>query len=106
MSRMFYLVLDDFGRLGAAWVEMEASQTDRETVIRDLLGCQFNDPVRVIVFNTEHGTSRDASVEIAHELIERTANDPDGLPRCLQNFVDHYGSGLQRPRQLSLPIKP
>jgi len=26
-----------------------------------LLGCQFNDPVRVIVFNTEQGTSRHAS---------------------------------------------
>lgn len=101
-----YLVFDDFGRLGTAWVEMEGGQTDRETVIRELLGCQFNDPIMVVTFNIEQGTSRDASAEIAHELIERTANDPDGLPRCLQDFVNRYGTGLQQPRQLSPPIKP
>jgi len=103
-ERDVYLVLDDFGRLGRSWVEADEHDTYRESVIRDLLSCQYNDPVRVIVFNTEEGTSRDVSADIAHELIERTADRPEGLPECLSGFVDRYGAGLRRPVQLSLPI--
>ena len=50
------LVLNDFGRLGAAWCEADKNETDRETVIRDLLGGQYNNPLRVIVFNTAERT--------------------------------------------------
>ena len=90
-------MLDDFARLGHAWVEADEGDTQRESVIRDLLSCQYNDPVRLIVFNTDEGISRDVSKEITQELIER-----DGLPDCLSNFVDRHG-GLRRPVQLVLP---
>ena len=59
-----YLVLDDFGRLGQAWRETDPEDTDRETVIRDLLAGQYSDPVRVICFNTAEGWSRDVSEDI------------------------------------------
>jgi hypothetical protein len=37
-DRDIYLVLDDFGdRLGRAWRETEEEDTDRETLIRDLM---------------------------------------------------------------------
>jgi hypothetical protein len=98
-----YLVMDDFGRFGRSWVEADEHETYRESVLRDLLACQYNDPVRVIAFNIDAGTSRDASAEIAHELIERTAEMPEGLPECLSSFVDRHG-GLRRPVQLVLPI--
>ena len=104
-ERDVYLVLDDFGRLGHSWVEADENDTSRESVIRDLLTYRYNNPVRVIVFNTDEGTSRDVSAEIAHELIERTADLTDGLPECLSNFVDRHGAGLRRPVQLSLPIR-
>jgi hypothetical protein len=99
-----YLVMDNFGRLGHPWCEADEHETYRESVIRDLLGGQYNDPVRVIVFNTDEGTSRDVSAEIAHELIERTVDLSEGLPEFLSNFVDRHGGGLQRPVQLRLPI--
>jgi hypothetical protein len=99
-ERDVYLVLDDFGRLGHSWVEADEHDTSRESVIRDLLTCQYNDPV---AFNIHEGTSRDASAQIAHELIERTVDQPDGLPECLLNFVDRHG-GLRSPVQLLLPM--
>lgn len=101
-----YLVMDDFGRLGHAWAEADEHDTFRESVVRDLLAGQYNDPVRIVVFNTDEGTSRDVSAEIAHELIERTGHQPEGLPEYLSNFVDRHGVGLRRPIQLSLPITP
>ena len=48
-----YLVLDDFGgRLGRAWRETNEEDTDRETLIRDLMEDQYSHPTRIIAFNT------------------------------------------------------
>jgi hypothetical protein len=57
----FYLVADDFGRLGRAWREADYEATDVETVIRDLLTGQYNNPVRVVAFNTAERWSEDVS---------------------------------------------
>src|ERR1700749_4514665 len=65
-----YLVLDDFGRLGRSWREMDEQSTDRPAVIQDLLEGQYNNPVRVIAFNTAEGCSRDVSEDIADELAQ------------------------------------
>jgi hypothetical protein len=42
-DRDVYLVLDDFGgRLGRAWRETDEADTDRSTLIRDMLDGQYN----------------------------------------------------------------
>jgi hypothetical protein len=67
-----YLVLDDFGgRLGRAWRETDENATDREALIRDLVEGEFNNPIRIITFNTSEGWSRDVTVDIADELRRR-----------------------------------
>ena len=64
-----YLVLDDFGeRLGRAWRETNEGDTDRETLIRDLMEGQYSHPARIVVFNTAEGWSRDVTMDIADEL--------------------------------------
>lgn len=50
-----YLVLDNFGHLGLSWRETGVNATDLEAVITDLLEGQYNNPVRVIGFNTAEG---------------------------------------------------
>ena len=47
-----YLVVDSFGALGTAYRETDVERTDLETVVTDLMSGQFNDPVRVVAFNT------------------------------------------------------
>jgi hypothetical protein len=50
-----YLVVDRFGQLGSVYRETEVEHTDLETIIADLMSGQFNDPLRVVAFNTlEH----------------------------------------------------
>ena len=57
-----YLVLDDFGgRLGRAWRETDEEDTDRETLIRDLMDDQYSHPARIVAFNTAEGWSRDVT---------------------------------------------
>jgi hypothetical protein len=50
-----YIVLDDFGRSGRSWCEIDEHGTDRETLIRDLMSGQYNSPVRIVAFNTVEG---------------------------------------------------
>jgi hypothetical protein len=68
-----YLVLEDFGRLGCAWRETDADDADRETLIRDLVEGHYSHPVRIVVFNTAEGWSRDVTKDIADELRRRYA---------------------------------
>ena len=66
-----YLVAEDFGKLGRAWREADYEATDLETVIQDLLSGQYNNPIRVVAFNTEERWSEDVSEDVAHELRRR-----------------------------------
>ena len=69
-----YLVLDDLGgRLGCLWRETGAHSADRETLIRDLVNGEYNQPVHIVAFNTTQGWSRDVTVDIADELRRRYA---------------------------------
>jgi hypothetical protein len=62
-----YLVLDDFGRLGKAWRETDEAGTNRATLVRNLLDGQYENPVRIVAFNTAEGWCRDVTVDIADE---------------------------------------
>ena len=99
-DRDVYLVLDNFGALGRSWREIDEEETDRATLMRSLLGGQYNAPVRVIAFNTVAGWSRDVSAEIADELAQSWVQD---IPVGLQDFIQRYASG--RPAQLPLPLR-
>ena len=66
-----YLVAEDFGKLGRAWREADYEATDLETVIQDLLSGQYNNPIRVIAFNTAERWSEDVSEDVARELRRR-----------------------------------
>ena len=83
-----YLVLDDFGgRLGRAWRETNEEDTDRETLIRDLMEGQYSHPTRIVAFNTAEGWSRDVTMDIADELRRRVAEFGE-VPVSVQEFLE------------------
>jgi hypothetical protein len=96
-----YLVVDDFGKLGRAWREADVEATDLETVIGDLLEGQFNNPVRVVSFNTAEKWSQDVSEEIAQELRRRCDLQMRELPTTIRDFVERHEGSY---RQLTLRL--
>jgi hypothetical protein len=83
-----YLVLDDFGgRLGRAWRETDEEDTNRETLIRNLMDDQYSQPARIVTFNTAEGWSRDVTTDIANELRRRFA-EYDDVPASVREFLE------------------
>lgn len=97
-----YLVVDDFGKLGRCFREADLEQTDLETVITDLIGGQYDDPVRVVAFNTAEKWSQDVSEDIAIEITRRCPEGIDDLASGVREFVEQYAGPPSR--QLSLRL--
>src|ERR1700686_1272470 len=99
-----YLVIDRFGGLGSVYRETEVERTDMETVITDLMAGQFNDPIRVVAFNTLEHWSQDVSKDIALEIQSRCDIEGHDVPEALRDFVDsHAGPDRQLALRLARP---
>jgi len=97
-----YLVAEDFGKLGRARREADYEATDLETVIEDLLSGQYNNPIRVVAFNTEERWSEDVSEDVAHELRRRCDLQMRELPATISDFVEQHEGHLWRQLTLRL----
>jgi hypothetical protein len=93
-----YFVVDRLGRLGGIEREIEVERTDLETIIRDLVAGQFNDPVRVVAYNTLEHWSQDVSEDIAIEIQSRCDIEGAAIPEHIQDFVNNFTAP---PRQLA-----
>lgn len=89
-DQTLYFVVDRLGRPGSVCREAEVERTDLETIIADLLSGQFNDPVRVVAFNTLEHWSQDISRDIAAEIRTRCDIAGEAVPEHIQDFVLSY----------------
>ena len=48
-----YLVVNDYGKLGRAFVETDIAEADRETVLRNFVTGQYSNALRIVAFNTQ-----------------------------------------------------
>ena len=99
-----YIVVDDFGPIGRSYRETDADRADLETVIMGMLEGQFENPVRVVAFNTSEGWSQDVSLDVAHEVRRRCDLQQRDVPFYLQAFFDRY-EGRYHDVQLPLPMR-
>jgi hypothetical protein len=100
-NQTVYLVIDRFAGLGAVYRETEVERADLETIISDLMSGQFNDPVRVVAFNTLEHWAQDVSKDVALEVQSRCDIDGHDVPEALEDFVDSY---VGPDRQLALRL--
>src|ERR1700693_3363420 len=96
-----YLVFDRFGGPGAVHRETEVEGVDLETIIADLMSGQFNDPIRVVAFNTLEHWSEDVSEYIAFEIQTRCDIAGTTVPEHIRDFVTSY-TGPNRQLTLRL----
>jgi hypothetical protein len=70
--------------------EIRIERNDLEATIGELVAGCFNDPIKVISFNTLEHWMKDISVEIAREIRSRCDIDGVTLPDYLSDFVESH----------------
>jgi hypothetical protein len=95
----FYIVVNNYGKLGPAFAETGVAEADLETTITDLMSGQYSNPVRVVAFNTSEHWAEDASEDVAREIMRRLDLAGGALPSSLVPFVDSH---VSPDRQLTL----
>ena len=95
-----YLVVDRFSS-GSVYRETEIERADLETIISDFITGQFNDPVRVVAFNTLEHWADEVSEDIAQEVQTRCDIAGEPVPEHLRDFVENYALTT---RQLALRL--
>lgn len=100
-----YLVVDRLGRLAGTEREIEVERTDIETIIADLVAGQFNDPLRVIAYNTLEHWSQDISEDIALEIQSRCDIDGTAVPEHIQDFVVTFAAPARQSAGAALRRK-
>jgi hypothetical protein len=86
---------------GSVYRETEIERTDLETIIADLMSGQFNDPVRVVAFNTLEHWLEDVSKVIADEIQTRCDIEGVAVPEHVRDFVGNHTGPI---RQLNLRL--
>jgi hypothetical protein len=99
-DKTIYLVVDRL-RSGTVFLESEIERADLDIVINDLISGQFNDPVRIVAFNTLEHWSDDVSTNIAREVQISCDIAGEPIPDHLKDFVATHGEPL---RQLTLRL--
>ena len=82
-----YIVLNDFGQLGRAYVETDEAKADKETILSNIGSGEYSNPVRVVAFNSAEEWSRDVTEDIARALLDREAREGD-LSESAKKFVE------------------
>ena len=96
-----YLVIDRFRDSATVYRETEVERADLETIIADLMSGQFNDPMRVVAFNTLEHWSEDVTEYVAFEIQARCDIEGAPVPEHIRDFVEAFTGP---DRQLTLRL--
>jgi hypothetical protein len=89
-DKAVYLVVDRVGSPCRVRRQTRVERSDFETVISSLIAGQFNDPLRVVAFNTLGNWSQDVSRDLAEEIQARCDIEAMPVPEHIRDFVVSY----------------
>ena len=100
-----FVVIDRLGRREGVEREIEVERSDIETIISELVAGQFNDPARVIAYNTLEHWSQDISEDIALEIQSRCDIEGAAVPEHIQDFVANFAALARQSARAALQRK-
>ena len=83
-----YLVLNDFGPLGRAYVETDEAHANEATIVENILSGQYSQPLRVVAFNTAEGWARDVTEDIARAALSKAQSERRPIGKAAQEFLE------------------
>jgi hypothetical protein len=86
-SNDVYLVLDELVTFGRVWRELSEEAANEQTVLELIANGEFHRPMRVIMFNTAEGWSRDETVAMGFKLLQMS-HDGHVLGEAARELVE------------------
>ena len=83
-----YIVLNDFGPLGRAYVETDEAQADEAAIIENILSGQYSHPYRVVSLNTAEGWACDVTEDIARAVWSKARSEYRPIGKVAQEFLE------------------
>jgi hypothetical protein len=83
-----HVVLDRIGEGCFVYREIDEDQSYLDTLIDDIWSGQYNDPFRIVAFNTAEGWSRDVTEDVAREVLARAIKEGRMLSDHIRGFVE------------------
>jgi hypothetical protein len=83
-----YIVLNDFGPLGRAYVETDEAQANDAIIVESILSGQYSQPLRVVAFNTAEGWARDVTEDIARAALSKAQSERLPIAKVAQEFLE------------------
>jgi hypothetical protein len=96
-----HLVLCDFGRSGLAYVETDPAEADAGIIVENLLGGQYEQPLRVLALNVDEGWARDVSEAIATKVRDVAEHEGRELTSGTLAFIEAHMGRVMQP---TLPL--
>ena len=88
-----YIVVNDFGPLGRAYVETDEADADEAPIVENILSGQYSCPLRVVAFNTAEGWACDVTEDIARAVLVKACSEDRLIGKAAQEFLER-GLGL------------
>jgi hypothetical protein len=94
-----HIVLDRIGDGCFVYREIDEDQSCLDTLIDDISSGQYNDPFRIVAFNTAEGWSRDVTELVAREVLGRAVKEGRTLSGHVRAFVEREtGETVRAPQ--------
>ena len=83
-----YAVLEDFGKHGCAWREIDEIRADEQSIIEGILRGEYERVLRVVAFNADEGWARDVTRDIALKVVRAARQQNRKMSALTRKFIE------------------
>src|SRR3974390_3510867 len=83
-----YAVLEDFGKLGCAWREIDELRADEKSIVEGILRGEYERILRVVAFNADEGWARDVTRDIALKVVRAARQQNRKMSALTREFLE------------------
>ena len=83
-----YTVLEDFGKHGTAWREIDEIRADEQSIVEGILRGEYERILRVVAFNADEGWARDVTGDIALKVARAARRQDRKTSALTREFIE------------------
>ena len=83
-----YTVLEDFGKHGATWREIDEIRADEQSIVEGILRGEYERILRVVAFNADEGWARDVTRDIALKVVRAARRQDRKISTLTREFIE------------------